>query len=266
MRATPASIDEQFVVTTRLEKGVLAETMARAGQALIGDTPPNGKRYWAARFWDRDSAERHPVLAGDFLSQKNTIARYLQTYAAGAHTSVEFACGTGEFTRLTALHTNVATMRTLDISARALEIARNRVDHPDLQLVQGDFWADNGLEPSDLVVCVDAIHHLGDIREVLTRLRTFVKPGGTFIGNVFTVDNFHEFERRRYGRLEHTWRTALFLGTAMAVKLSAGKLYTGSHRTQLKPGAYTVNLLGEIFDEVLEVTVDPYFTAFACRA
>ncbi|MBO0867263.1 MAG: hypothetical protein J2P15_01740 [Micromonosporaceae bacterium] len=57
--------------------------MARAGQALIGDTPPNGKRYWAARFWDRDSAEQHPVLAGDFLSQKNTIARYLDALIPG---------------------------------------------------------------------------------------------------------------------------------------------------------------------------------------
>jgi SAM-dependent methyltransferase len=245
---------------------VLAETMARAGQALIGKTPPNGKSYWAARYWDRDSAERHPVLAGDFLRQKETIAKYLQTYGGNAKTSIEFACGTGEFTRLTAEHTPVRDMVALDISAHAIELARPKVAHDNIRFIQGDFWADHGLAPADLVVCVDAIHHLGAVRDVAARLHSFVKPGGIFIGNVFTLDNFHEFERRRYGAVEHLWRTALFFGTAALIRLSGGRMYTGSHRTQLLPSAQTEAILAETFAEVLDVSVDPYFTAFACRA
>jgi SAM-dependent methyltransferase len=249
---------------------VLAETMARAGQSLIGGTPPDGRKYWSARFWDRDSAEAHPVLADDFLKQKETIADYLATYAATAAESIEFACGTGEFTRLTIENTAVTSMTAVDISAHAIEIAKTRAIHPNLRFVQGDFWADQtlpeGSAPADLVVCVDAIHHLGDVREVLTRLKTFVKPGGIFIGNVFTSDNFHDFERRRYGTAEHFRRTASFLATAFLIKASRGKLYTGAHRTQLLPSASTEAALADIFAEVLEVSVDPYFTAFACRA
>jgi SAM-dependent methyltransferase len=245
---------------------VLAESLARAGQTLIGKTPPNGKNYWAARFWDRDAAEAHPVLAEAFLSQKETIAGYLSKYAAQARTSTEFACGTGEFTRLTSEQTGVTAMVAVDISEHALAKAKTRVSHDNLTLIQGDFWADHGLPQTDLVVCVDAIHHLGDIRDVLQRLRTFVKPGGIFIGNVFTADNFHEFERLRYGKLEHTWRTAQFFGTALIVRLTSGRLYTGAHRTQLRPSAQTIATLSELFDEVLDVTVDPYFTAFVARA
>jgi SAM-dependent methyltransferase len=245
---------------------VLAETMASAGQALIGTTPPNGKAYWAARFWDRDSAERHPILADAFLRQKETLATYFQTYAADAERSLEFACGTGEFTRLTALNTNVRDMTALDISTQGLAIAKNRVKHDNIRFIQGDFWADHQLGQADLVVCADAIHHLGDVREVIQRLHSFVKPGGIFIGNVFTRDNFHEFERLRYGTAEHLWRTTLFFSTALLIRASKGRLYTGSHRTQLLPSAQTERILADEFSQVLNVSADPYFTAFACRA
>ncbi|RSM44865.1 class I SAM-dependent methyltransferase [Amycolatopsis balhimycina DSM 5908] len=240
--------------------------MARAGQALISNTAPNGKAYWAGRFWDRDSAERHPVLAGEFLKQKQTIAGYLDKYGRDAERSIEFACGTGEFTRLTAEHTGVRQMRALDISAQGLQIARSRVRHDNITFQQGDFWADHDFEPAELVLCIDAIHHLGNIGDVLRHIRRWVEPGGIFIGNLFTGDNFHEFERKRYGSLEHLWRTTLFFGTALAIKVSGGRLYTGSHRTQLLPTAAGEQLVRDVFDEVLEVSRDPYFTAFVARA
>ena len=66
--------------------------------------------------------------------------------------------------------------------------------------------------------------------------------------------------------MSHTWHTAQFFGTALMVRLSGGRLYTGAHRTQLRPSEQTVGILGELFDEVLDVTVDPYFTAFVARA
>lgn len=245
---------------------VLSETMARAGQALISNTAPNGKAYWAGRFWDRDAAERHPVLAGEFLKQKETIAGYLEKYGKDADRSIEFACGTGEFTRLTAEHTTVREMRAIDISAQGLEIARSRVNHDNITFQQGDFWTDHAFEPADLVLCIDAIHHLGNIGDVLAHIHKWVKPGGIFIGNLFTGDNFHEFERKRYGAAVHLWRTTLFFSTAVMIKLSGGKLYTGSHRTQLLPTAKSERMVGEVFSEVLEVSRDPYFTAFVARA
>jgi SAM-dependent methyltransferase len=245
---------------------MLSEAMARAGQALISDTAPNGKSYWARRFWDRDAAEQHPVLAQEFLRQKETIAGYLEKYGAGAQRSVEFACGTGEFTRLTAERTNVQDMTAIDISAQGLAIAQSRVRHDNIQFLQGDFWDEHDFEPADLVLCIDAIHHLGRIRDVVQHIKKYVKPGGIFIGNLFTGDNFHEFERKRYGAGGHMRRTAAFFGTALMIRASGGRLYSGSHRTQLLPSRTGEAIVAEVFPQILEVSRQPYFTAFVCRA
>jgi SAM-dependent methyltransferase len=244
----------------------LTEAMARAGQNLISNTAPNGKAYWAGRFWDRDAAERHPVLAGDFLKQKDTIADYLDKYGQDAEDSIEFACGTGEFTRLTAEHTDVRSMRAIDISAQGLRIAESRVRHDNITFQQADFWNEHDFPPADLVLCIDAIHHLGHIGDVVRHIHKWVKPGGIFIGNLFTGDNFHEFERKRYGAAQHLWRTSLFFGTAVMIKVSGGRLYTGSHRTQLLPTATSEQLVRDVFPDVLEISRDPYFTAFVARA
>ncbi|MFY1699376.1 MULTISPECIES: class I SAM-dependent methyltransferase [unclassified Solwaraspora] len=244
---------------------MLAEFMARTGNSVIRNIPPDGRAYWAARFWDRDTHEQHPVLGEAFLQQKATVAELISRHAADTGRVLEFACGTGEFTRLAAERTRARQITAVDISAEGLRRARARVDHDNLELIQGDFWADHGVGTSELVMCLDAIHHLGDVRQVLTRLRGFVAPGGTFIGNLWTVDNFHQFQRLRYGRVAHLRRTAGFLGTALMIRTSGGRLRTGAYRTQLLHSDAATRILRDVFDEVVEVRVEDYFMAFACR-
>jgi SAM-dependent methyltransferase len=243
---------------------MIAELLAQSGNKILRNIAPDGRDYWAARFWDRENAEQHPTLRGDFLDQKEVIGRYLRTYAADVDTSLEVACGTGEFTAMTASLTNVRHMTAIDISAQGLARAARRVEHDHLDLVQGDFWKQD-LPTADLVMCIDAIHHLGDIRQVLTRLRSFIAPGGLFIGNLWTGDNFHEFERLRYGRIEHLRRTLAFLGTAAIIRVSGGKLKTGAYRTQLRPSDESMAIVRSLFREVLAVDRHRYFTAFAAR-
>lgn len=244
---------------------MIAELMARTGQSVIRDIPPDGRAYWAARFWDRDTHEQHPLLRQSFLTQKETIAGYLRRHAAGAKNILEIACGTGEFTRLAAENTNAESITAVDISAEGLARAKQRVNHDNLRLVQGDFWTDLGLAPTDTVMCLDAIHHLGDVRAVLTRLRSYVAPGGVFIGNLWTADNFHRFQRQRYGTAAHARRTAGFLGTALMIRASGGRLRTGAYRTQLISSKQAIAILSEVFDEVAEVTVEDYFMGFVCK-
>ncbi|HXP18943.1 MAG TPA: class I SAM-dependent methyltransferase [Streptosporangiaceae bacterium] len=239
--------------------------LARSGRTVLRGIPPNGTRYWAARYWDREAAERHQVLSPEFLSQKETIARFLREYGTGAKHVLEFACGTGEFTALAAELTPAAQITALDVSEQGLKLARGRVKHDNLRLVCGDFWADNGLAPADLVMCIDAIHHLGDIREVLTRLRSFVLPGGTFIGNLWTADHFHEFQRKRYGTIAHLRRTAAFFSTAVLMRASGGRLRTGAYRTQLIHSDEALAILRSLFGSVIEVRKDRYFIAFVCE-
>src|SRR5215831_4047157 len=119
---------------------MIAELMARTGQIVIKDIPPDGRAYWAARFWDRDTHEQHPLLRESFLTQKRTIAGYLKRYAANAKHILEIACGTGEFTRLAAENTQAESITAVDISSEGLARAAKRVDHPNAKFVQGDFW------------------------------------------------------------------------------------------------------------------------------
>jgi SAM-dependent methyltransferase len=244
---------------------MIAELLARTGRTVVRDIPPDGRAYWSARFWDRDTHEQHPLLSNAFLRQKETIADYLDRYATDAQRILEFACGTGEFTRLAAERTTAKQITAVDISAEGLKRARERVEHDSLDLVLGDFWTDLGVGQSDVVMCLDAIHHLGDVREVLRRLRTFVAPGGTFIGNLWTADNFHRFQRQRYGTAAHLRRTAAFLGTALMIRTSGGRLKTGAYRTQLVHSSEAIAILNEVFDSVVEVRVEEYFMGFVCR-
>lgn len=244
---------------------MITELAAQAGQKLLETTPPDGREYWAARFWDRAAAEQHEVLAPDFAAQKDQLRRYLATHGAGARRSLEFACGTGDFTAMTAELTSASSMVAVDVSREGLARTRAQVDRADLELVCGDFWADHGLGTADLVVCVDAIHHLGDVEAVVRRLTTFVEPGGVLVGNVLTRDRFHEFGRKRYGRWRHARNTASFLAAAVMIRLSGGRWRAGAYRTQLRDTADVEALLADVSSEVLDVQVDPYFTAFAVR-
>ncbi|MGW2425653.1 class I SAM-dependent methyltransferase [Streptomyces sp. NPDC001709] len=244
---------------------MLAELLARSGKSLLKDVPPDGRRYWAARFWDREAAEQHPLLRDDFLRQKDTIAGYLKQYGTETQKVLEFACGTGEFTALAAEHTSARAITALDISAQGLEIVRGRVTHEGLRLVYGDFWADNKVGTADLVMCVDAIHHLGDVRKVLERMKTFTEPGGVLVGNLWTGDHFHDFERRRYGTVNHLVRTAGFFGTAAAIRVSRGRLRTGAYRTQLINSWEGASILRDLFSEVLELDVHRHFMSFVVK-
>jgi SAM-dependent methyltransferase len=243
---------------------MFAEVLARVGTALLDGTAPDGKAYWSKRYWDRAQAE-DSFLGPHFLIQKSSVAEMIAAHAPDVETVIEFCCGTGEFSMIAAERTAARQITALDISAHALEQARRRVKHDGLRLVQGDFWTDHGLAPAQLVMCLDAIHHLGTMEDVLRRLMTFVEPGGLLIGNVWTGDRFHEFERIRYGRAKHLVRTLGFFWTALLIKFSGARLKTGSYRTQLRTNDAVASALRQVSDEVVALDRQPYFTSFVCR-
>ncbi|WP_329520977.1 class I SAM-dependent methyltransferase [Spirillospora sp. NBC_01491] len=244
---------------------MLAETFVSAGHRLIGEHAPEGRDYWARRFWDREEVESRPVLGDDFRAQKKKIAQYIEEHGRDAARVLEFACGTGEFTAMAADLTPAKEILANDISEQALKITGDRVGHPGLTLRQGDFWALDGVGPAPLVLCVDAIHHMGQVRKVLERLKTFVEPGGTFIGNLWTIDNYHDYQRGRYGAGKHLGRSALFLANAAVMRATGGRVRWASYRTQLLTGAAVEPLLHEVFDEVVDVHTTRFFVAFVCR-
>jgi SAM-dependent methyltransferase len=246
---------------------VIAEIAARVGKSVIGDIPPDGRAYWAARSWDRDTHDDHPELGEDFREQERVIGDYLEEHAKWAVRAVEIGCGTGRFTRLIVDRTDCSELVALDISAKSLELSRHRVPESRVQFRLGDFWGQDGLiAGADLVVCVDAIHHLGNVRAVLERIHSQMKPGSVFIGNVWVADHFHEFERRRYGGLRHTVRTLGFAWSAVLIRISRSKLRTGSYRTQLVRSGEVAEALHAVFSATKVFTPSRYFVSFVCVA
>ncbi|MEO6089944.1 MAG: class I SAM-dependent methyltransferase [Umezawaea sp.] len=243
---------------------MIAEQLVNWGTKLVAGYPPEGRKYWAARFWDRAGAEQDQKLGPHYRTQKAALTDLIKKYGADADTIVEFACGTGEFSMIAAEVTNAGKMVALDISAEGLSRTRERVKHPNLRLVQGDFWSEHDLPRAPLVLCVDAIHHIGEVRSVLRRLRGQVSPGGVLVGNLWTVDHFHEVQRQRYGWLRHTTYSAFFLGSALLLRATGGRIRTSFYRTQLLRSAAIPALLEEEFDKVLDIVPDRYFVGFAC--
>src|SRR5262245_53488299 len=52
---------------------MLAEAMVRVGQLLIKNYPPEGRSYWAARFWDRTPIETAPFIQDDLQAKQRFI-------------------------------------------------------------------------------------------------------------------------------------------------------------------------------------------------
>jgi SAM-dependent methyltransferase len=244
---------------------MLAEAMVWLGHQLIRNYPPEGRSYWASRFWDRAPVETTPGVNDDLRVKQELISSYVTRYGKDARRVLEFSCGTGEFTKVAASLTSAPEIVAVDISEHALEIARRRVTDPRLRFVQGDFWADLGVGTADLVMCINAIHHMGDVRAVMEHLMTFVEPGGTLIGNVWTMENYHEFQRSVHGPLRHNARSALFLANAVVMRATGGRIRWASYRTQLLPARKIESIVRIIAPEVLEVANTRYFVIFACR-
>src|SRR6266540_3594680 len=74
---------------------MLAEVLVRSAFHLLGNHAPDGRRYWAARYWDRTQAEEPPELAVHYTTEKQEIRSLIAKYATDAGTILEIACGPG---------------------------------------------------------------------------------------------------------------------------------------------------------------------------
>lgn len=94
---------------------------------------------------------------------------------------LELGCGTGNLTRYVAARYPAAHLVANDISAEALEVCRQRVDHAHLTLAKEDmlelsFEADR----FDLIISSLALHHLTDSQRsaFFTGVLRWIRPGG----------------------------------------------------------------------------------------
>lgn len=244
---------------------MIAEAMVGLGRRLVKDIKPQGREYFARRTWNPTRYDRSTLGGPVIVDNERRVVELIEKYTPDAQRVLELGCGPGNYLRLVAKYSPAPEIVGVDISAKELEVARRRVNDPRVHLVHGDFWAELELGQADVVICVGAIHHIGRVRDVIARLKTFVKPGGVLIGNVWTMDHYHEYQRNVHGSLRHLGRSALFLANAVALRISKGRVNWGSYRTQILHSHQIEEILRDLSDEILYRSNTRYITGFAIR-
>ena len=245
---------------------MFAEAAVKLSQKLIKGYAPKAGAHWAAKAWDRSKYDRAPRVGPDLKAKKERVADLIEAHGQGADRLIEFACGTGAHTENAVKRSDAKEILVVDISADALEIVKQKITDPRLQTKHGDFWTELGIGTADVVMCINAIHHMGDVRQVITRLTDYVNPGGVLIGTILTNDNFHEFQRDSHGTVKHAFRSANFLVNAIAMRLTGGRIRTHAYRSQLLYETQFENILRELAPgRILHLSSTRYISVFAIR-
>jgi SAM-dependent methyltransferase len=240
---------------------MIAEAAVELGRRIAGDRATGATSYWRSRHWDRSEAESDPMLGPEYVDERLRIVQLISERATTGAAALDIACGTGAFSSAL-LTAPIESLAAVDVSPHALSIARKRIGADRrASLVEGDFWEFVPRRPPDLILCVDALHHLGMPAKVLQRLRDLGRPGTHVIGNYWTGDHFHEFSRIRHGRVKHGYWSLGFLLAALFARAS------GTHPGQLRTAWLGSNELEEIirasFSHTTFVHRSRYFLTFA---
>ncbi|ONI89767.1 methyltransferase type 12 [Saccharothrix sp. ALI-22-I] len=244
---------------------MLAEALVELGRALVKNLPPKGREYFAARVWNPTRYDKSSLGGPEIADNERRIIELIERYGEGAERTIEFGSGPGIYLEAAVKHTSAPEVVGVDVSAKALEASRKRVNDPRLRLVHGDFWSDLELGQADVVICANAIHHLGRVQDVIERLKKFVKPGGVLIGNIWTMDHYHEYQRNVHGRWRHLGRSLSFLGNAIALRATDGQIHWGAYRSQILYAHEVDAVLRDVSTDVLYRSNTRYITGFAIR-
>ena len=99
-------------------------------------------------------------------------------------TCLEIACSEGVFTEMLAGDPRIGRITAMDISPRAVERARERLEGhaSDLQFFVGDLSSENFGGRYDLIFCTEVLYYLGIARgEAARRLIEALAPGGLLV-------------------------------------------------------------------------------------
>ena len=201
----------------------VADALVAVGGWLVRDSFVQPVAHWRNRTWDGFRAESHDALGAAYVEERAELSGWIERVAPSSCV-LDVGAGTGRYS-LDAARAGAAHVTALDVSQSALdEVARRAAEEDAGNVIRvhvGDFWRQGATcrcgRPFDLVMCMDAIHHLGQLPQVIARLHQLAGAGGVVIGDVWTRDNFGEFQRARRGTIEHTLASLRFVVGAAIV-------------------------------------------------
>lgn len=245
---------------------MIAEAAVALGRRIAAAPTAGADDYWAGRLWDRERCETEPLLGPHYQAETTAMCELIRATvmrSAAVRRAVEVGCGVGVFS-VELLAAGVDEVVVVDVSARALARTRDRVGHdPRLSVVHGDVrrYDPGDAGRFDVLVCVDALHHIGDPVDALDDMCRLVRPGGALIGNIWTADHFHEFQRLRRGTLRHAAASIGFCAAAFAGRFGWS---SGAARTELIGFEDARHRLSERFD-VLHLSRSRYWLRLVIR-
>lgn len=155
--------------------------------------PPTVVEYWRRRrLWDRYEEERHRLIGSILQEQRELAVQAVREYARQHKQRLRIAdlgCGTGRIAcDLLALE-ETELLVAVDVNPQALQRTRQHAREQKLEgklrTLEGDFYQLNwGPDASfDVILCMDALHHLPDVPTMLRIIRGRLRPEGIFVGN-----------------------------------------------------------------------------------
>lgn len=144
----------------------------------------------ASRFWDRmaDGYAKKPVPDEAVYQKKLAVTREALTPDMDVF---EFGCGTGS--TAIALAPNVKHIRATDISARMIEIARDKAEAAGVTNVTFEQAGIDDLDVPDgtydAVLAHSILHLVEDRDAMIARVHRMLKPGGVFVSSTVCIGN-----------------------------------------------------------------------------
>ena len=142
-----------------------------------------------SRFWDRiaDRYATKPIADEASYQKKLEITR---EYFRPDMKVLEFGCGTGSTALIHAPH--VASIRAIDVSARMLEIAKDKANNAGISNVHFEqSTLSLAHEPAgtyDMILGLSILHLLEDRDDAIARAFGLLKPGGVFVSSTPCLD------------------------------------------------------------------------------
>lgn len=223
--------------------------------------------YWRHLVWDGTQAEQHERLGFAYLTERAAVTRLLKMVASG-RCILDVASGTGRYT-MTALEAGAKHVTAMDVSTSALNELQRRAREAGVgscvATLNGDMWHETPVcycgRRFDVIMCMDAIHHLGPLPEVIVRLLGFTTPDGSLIGDIWTLDHYGEFQRLRRGRMKYLLASLGFAASVVWWRFWPAHVPT-SVRSELRLAEDVTTRLMETLGPKVHIEIDRYWVRF----
>lgn len=239
------------------------EALHRLGQSYYYQHPPTAVSYWQGRIWNREIAEKDINVGPFYKSQTSQILELIKYSDVTRGKALDVGCGVGTFTKALAGFTDADEIDALDVSPHALEYLLAHCKDKRVRPRNMGFWDLDPANVYDLIVSVDAIHHLGYVDDVICRISKLLNYKGRLIGNLWTADNFQEFQILRYGRLGQLTRMLKFAYTGMLSTHASGA--DMPYRSHLIHIDEIEPILRSSFQYIKYLRHERYFSCFMCE-